>query len=66
MTHAVFYLDEGCEYVDDWREGEVSHVGRGKGVSEQCVAVGEEGLWGSVEFMREEEWEEWSAIAENA
>ena len=61
MTHAVFFVDEGCEYVDDWRRGEVSHVARGKGVAEQCVRIGFEGVWGSVEFMREREWEEWSA-----
>ncbi len=66
MTHAVFYVDDGCEYVDDWRQGEVSHVERGKGVGEQCVAIGEQGLWGSVEFMREQEWKEWSAIADRA
>lgn len=61
MTHAVFFVDEGCEYMDDWRQGEVSHVVRRNGVSEQCVKIGYQGVWGSVEFMREEEWEEWSA-----
>ena len=65
MTHAVFYVDDGCEYVDDWRQGEVSHVARKDGVGEQCVGTGERGLWGSVEFMREVEWEEWRASAEN-
>ncbi len=66
MTHAVFYVDDGCEYVDDWRQGEVSHVERGKGVGEQCVPIGEQGPWGSVEFMREQEWREWSAIADSS
>lgn len=66
MTHTVFYVDDGCEYVDDWRQGKVSHVARKDGVREQCVRIGEEGLWGSVEFMREMEWEEWRASAENA
>lgn len=61
MTHAVFYVDDGCEYMDDWRQGELSHVERGAGWREQCVALGQQGIWGSVEFMREEEWEEWSA-----
>lgn len=61
MTHAVFFVDDGCEYIDDWRRGEVSHVVRGKGVREQCVKIGDGGIWGSVEFMREGEWEEWSA-----
>ncbi|CAF9923991.1 MAG: hypothetical protein ALECFALPRED_002585 [Alectoria fallacina] len=64
MTHAVFFIDDGCEYVDDWRQGVVSYVERGARVREQCVAVGADGVWGSVEFMREEEWQEW--IAENA
>ena len=64
MTHAVFFIDDGCEYVDDWRTGEVSHVERGAKVREQCVAIGTGGVWGSVEFMGEEEWREW--IAENA
>lgn len=61
MTHAVFFVDEGCEYVDDWRLGEVSHVVRGAGVAGQCVKIGDQGVWGSVEFMREKEWEQWSA-----
>lgn len=66
MSHAVFYIDDSCEYVDDWREGEVWHVGRGEGVGEQCVGIGEEGgLWGSVEFMREGEWREWRGRLEN-
>lgn len=64
MTHAVFFVDDGCEYMDDWRQGEVSHVERENGMGEQCVALGQQGVWGSVEFMGEEEWEEWSA--ENA
>ncbi|KAM0800227.1 hypothetical protein BDR22DRAFT_908707 [Usnea florida] len=59
MTHAVFFLDDGCEYLDDWRQGEVSHVARRTGSGEQCVAVGLGGFWGSVEFMREEEWVAW-------
>ena len=61
MTHAVFFVDEGCEYVDDWRLGEASHVVRGAGVAGQCVKIGDQGVWGSVEFMREKEWEQWSA-----
>ena len=60
MTHAVFFVDDACEYVDDWRQGEASHVVRGHGVAEQCVKIGTEGAWGSVEFMRDKEWEEWS------
>lgn len=60
MTHAVFYVDEECEYLDHSRQGEVSHVERVDGVREQCVAIGEQGVWGSVELMREEEWQEWS------
>ena len=63
MTHAIFFVDARCEYVDDWRQGRVSHVARKDGVEEQCVKVGDEGNWGSVEFMRDEEWEEWSAAA---
>ena len=61
MTHAVFYVDERCEYVDDWRQGEVSHVARRDGMAEQCVKIWNEGVWGSVEFMRECEWEDWGA-----
>ena len=61
MTHAVFYVDEGCEYVDDWRQGEVSYVARQDEVVEQCVKIWNEGVWGSVEFMSECEWEAWSA-----
>lgn len=60
MIHVVFYVDDGCEYLDGWRQGGVSHVERGDGVREQCVMIGERGGWGSVEFMREEEWERWS------
>lgn len=66
MTHAVFYVDDGCEYVDDWRQGEVSHVERREGLREQCVAIREEGMWGSVEFMREGEWDVWRLGAGNA
>ena len=61
MTHAVFYVDEGCEYVDDWRQGEVSHVARRDGKGEQCVKIWNEGVWGSVEFMRDGVWDAWSA-----
>ena len=61
MTHAVFFVDEGCEYVDDWRQGEVSYVARRDGMVEQCVKIWNEGVWGSVEFMTECEWEAWSA-----
>lgn len=61
MTHAVFYVDDECEYVGDSRQGEVSHVERVDGMREQCVPIGEHGSWGSVELMREEEWQEWSA-----
>ncbi len=62
MTHAVFFVDDGCEYVGDWRRGEVDYVVRegGCGEGEQCVRVGER-HWGSVEFMGEEEWEVWRA-----
>ena len=61
MTHAVFFVDERCEYVDDWRQGEASYVARRDGVEEQCVKIWNEGVWGSVEFMTECEWEAWSA-----
>lgn len=60
MAHAVFFVDDACEYVDDWRPGESPHVARRNGVREQCVAVGTTGVWGSVQFMREQEWQEWS------
>lgn len=61
MNHAVFYVDDACEYIDDWRQGQVSHVTRRNGAREQCVALGTQGAWGSVQFMREQEWQEWSA-----
>lgn len=63
MTHAVFYVDDACDYARESGQGEVSHVQRRHGVGEQCVAVGEQAVWGSVEFLREKEWEVWSAGA---
>ena len=60
MTHAVFYTDDSCQ-VTDKRSGERMewHVERMGLRGEDCVDSGEGGRWGSVEFMREEEWAVW-------
>ena len=60
MTHALFFVDESCQYLD--AAGHAWHVER-KGLAvEQCVDLSSlEGQFGSVEFMRQEEWETWDA-----
>ena len=60
MRHAVFYTDDRCQVTDTGSGGIVGwHVEREGLRSEECVAVKQEGRWGSVEFMREEEWAVW-------
>ncbi|KAL2047691.1 hypothetical protein N7G274_000733 [Stereocaulon virgatum] len=59
MTHALFFDDRECQTMDTgvhaW------HVERAGLRAEQCVDLSElEGRFGSVEFMRREEWEVWT------
>lgn len=56
MMHAIFYLDAGCQDLDDTRAENVWHVKREGTRREQCFGLGE-GQWASVEFMRQDEWE---------
>lgn len=58
MQHAVFYIDAGCQDVEQElaAEGQVWHVERVGTTREQCVALPHERRWASVEFMRGDEW----------
>ena len=60
MTHAVFYTDDRCQ-ITDTESGEIVgwHVEREGLRGEECVRVEQQAKWGSVEFMREDEWAVW-------
>lgn len=60
MRHAVFYTDDRCQ-ITDTENGEIVgwHVEREGLRGEECVGVEQQGRWGSVEFMREDEWAVW-------
>lgn len=56
MMHAIFYIDAGCQDIDDIQAENTWHVEREGTRREQCVGLGA-GQWASVEFMRQDEWE---------
>ena len=60
MRHAVFYMDDRCQVTDTGSGESVRwHIEREGLRSEDCVGFEQEGRWGSVEFMREDEWAVW-------
>jgi len=62
MQHAVFYVDAGCQVLEEEVVAEVLaekqawHVERVGTTREQCVVLPDERRWASVEFMRGNEW----------
>ena len=53
-------MDDRCQVTDTGSGESVRwHIEREGLRSEDCVGFEQEGRWGSVEFMREDEWAVW-------
>jgi hypothetical protein len=56
MKHAIFFTDDACQELSIRRPGVSWHVERHETQSKQCEDF-PEGLFKSIEFMRQDEYE---------